>query len=231
MLASRLKQRRRLLHLHQRDVTSGKISSSFLSKVENGSAYPSLRTLRKLAETLDTTKSDLLGDGLVLEAAKATILLTDKCHSYLANLPDTATTRFLRDLSTSATSLSTPVPVPPENVELQYLTAKLLVHRGDLSDAKFLLFQALDNTRNILWRIYLLSLLCQVHEELDEEQLQRKAVKELMQLLRKLDHHNLAANLPDGTQINSSDLDLIKLSSWLNRLKNVPYFPIQPNST
>ena len=62
---------------------------------------------------LSSTAADLIGDHLVLEAAKESILLTEKCHAYLRRLPATSLTSFLRDLSASASALSIPVPQPP----------------------------------------------------------------------------------------------------------------------
>src|SRR5690554_2025792 len=104
LLGSRLRQRRRQMKLRQRDVAS-EGSASFLSKVENGAVYPSLNNLRDWSQTLGTTSGDLMGDSLVLEAAKHSILVPEKCHNYLNQLPNCFFTSFLRELTTSATSL------------------------------------------------------------------------------------------------------------------------------
>ena len=113
LLGDRLRQRRRLLGLRQKDV-AGPTSASFLSKVESGAAQPSLANLRDWADALGTTTSDLLGEHLVLEAAKHSILLTEQCLAYLDALPTSPLTNFLRELTISATSLSTPIPVRPK---------------------------------------------------------------------------------------------------------------------
>ncbi len=216
-LGSRLRQRRRQMRLHQRDV-AGKNSASFLSKVETGVAYPSLKNLTEWSVALHTTIGDLLGDQLLLEAAKQTILLTDRCHSYLDNLADTMITKFLRELSTSASSVSTPVPRPPQDPELQYLTARVLIHRGLIQEAKGLVSTTLALTLDPLWRIYHLSLLCQIHEELSEDLQKREIKDELQSLLSSLDYHTLLHALPEGESLTLADLELLKLSQGLSAL-------------
>lgn len=217
LLGSRLRQRRRQMRLNQRDV-AGENSASFLSKVENGVAFPSFKNLRDWSQVLDTTLGDLLGDHLVLEAAKQTILVTDKCHGYLDLLPETKTTNFLRELSTSATSLSTPVPEPPADPEFQYLTAKVLRQRGLLEEAKALVLTVLASCQVSLWRIYHLSLLCQIHSELSEPLEQSLAEDELKNLLASLDQHDLLRTLPDGEALTKGDLDLLRISQGLSSL-------------
>lgn len=129
LLGARLRQRRRQMKLRQGDV-AGTHSGSFLSKVENGVAQPSLSNLRDWSEKLETTAGELLGEHLILEAAKQSLLMTRKCHSYLDRLRPSPTTHFLKELSASATALSVSVPEPPCDPELQHLTAKVLLHRG-----------------------------------------------------------------------------------------------------
>lgn len=210
-LGSRLRQRRRQMRLHQRDV-AGANSASFLSKVETGVACPSLKNLAEWSIALETTVGDLIGDQLLLEAAKHTVLATEKCHSYLDRLPDTKTTNFLRELSTSATALSTPVPDPPPDPELQYLTARVLIQRGLLQEAKALVKTSLALTQSPLWRIYHLSLLCQIHAKLSEPLQKRRVKDELQTLLQSLNYHELLLALPDGETLSLADLELLKIS-------------------
>lgn len=210
LLGSRLRHRRRRMRLQQKDVAAQN-SASFLSKVETGAAYPSLQTLHDWAKALATTPGDLLGDNLVLEAAKYTILLTNKCHAYLDLLPATTVTRFLRELSTSATSLSTAVPTPPEDPELQFLTAQVLDHRGATIQAASLLEAGLIKWHSPLWCIYYLSLLCQVYDKLSETTKKKQAKKELRAHISKLDPKQVLYSLPQGANLTHGELQLLQL--------------------
>ncbi len=217
LLGSRLRQRRRQMALQQKEVT-GHNSASFLSKVETGAADPSLKTLRDWAAVLQTTPADLLGEDLILAAAKQTILAPHKCHAYLDQLPRTCLTTFLRELSTSATSLSISVPSPPQNPELHYLTARVLDHRGLTREAAELLEHALQKWCSPLWCIYYLSLLCQVYDKLSETTKKKRTEEALQNHIAALDPHKLMAALPNSPSITNDDLDLLRLSILLKPL-------------
>lgn len=214
LLGARLRQRRRQLGLRQRDVT-GDDCASFLSKVENGAALPSLNSLRQWAAVLSTTAGDLLGDHLVLEAAKHSILLTDQCLTYLDQLPPSSLTEFLRQLTTSATALSVPVPDPPPDPSLEYLTALVHLHRGEAQAAEAVLLSTLARARSAPWRIFHLSLLCQIYAALSEPAKHRKASDDLRAALAELNHQQLLHTLPEAHLLSTWDLDLLKLSSLL----------------
>jgi len=214
LLGARLRQRRRQLGLRQRDVT-GDDCASFLSKVENGAALPSLNSLRQWAAVLSTTAGDLLGDHLVLEAAKHSILLTDQCLTYLDQLPPSSLTEFLRQLTTSATALSVPVPDPPPDPSLEYLTALVHLHRGEAQAAEAVLLSTLARARSAPWRIFHLSLLCQIYERLGEPAKQRQALAELKDGLAQLNHAELLRTLPEPHLLSGLELDLLKLSALL----------------
>lgn len=211
LLGSRLRIRRRQIRLNQREV-AGESSASFLSKVENGVALPSLNSLQEWSQVLNATSGDLLGDHLVLEAAKQTVLITDKCLSYLDLLPCTKTTSFLRQLTSSANSLSMPVPAPPSDPELQYLTALTLMKRHLFAEAKELVLAVLATTQVSLWRIYHLSLLCQIYGELSEPSKQSEAERELKKILADLDYDKLLQTLPDGESLTVDDLKLLEFA-------------------
>ncbi len=211
ILATRLRQRRRQLRLNQKDVAKTG-SSSLLSKVETGTSQPSLKTLQEWALALKTTTADLIGDQLLLEAAKQTILATEKCHSYLSFLPETAATNFLKELSLSATSFTTPVPEPPADPELQYLAAKVHLHKGTPVKAAKLAQRALSQDVSQLWRIYHLTLLCQVYEQLSEPEKRREVEKELRATVNR---QKADANLPPAAELTQTDLDQLKLGSLL----------------
>lgn len=214
LLGSRLRQRRRQLKLHQKDV-AGEQSASFLSKVENGAAHPSLKTLREWSQVLHTNPGHLMGDHLILEAAKYCILLTEKCHGYLDYLPVTLLTTFLRELSSSASSLSIRVPDPPPDPELQYLTAKVLLKRGMIQEAKEMAEGSLAQPCSPFIRIQYLSLLCLIYDELAEGTRRRQAQDDLRSALLELDHKKLVHKLPDADTLCVDDLNLLKLGVLL----------------
>lgn len=218
LLGARLKQRRKQLGLRQKDVAGE--SASFLSKVEGGTAQPSLANLTTWSKALDTTAGNLLGDHLVLEAAKQSILLTDKCLHYLDQLPQTESTKFLRQLTISATSISTPVPTPPTDPELEYLTAKVLVHRSMLKEAQSLLAQTLKRSLSN-WRIHHLSLLCQIYESLGEQKKKDRVLEDLRRAMEELDYEHLIHALPEGEYLTSVHLDLLKLSYIMHHKKRI----------
>lgn len=217
LLGSRLRQSRRRIGLQQKEV-AGKNSASFLSKVETGAALPSLATLQDWAVVLQTTPGDLLGEHLVLEAAKLTVLETDKCHAYLKLLPSTPMTKFIQQLSNSATSLSTAVPMPPPDPELEYLTAKVLDHRGQTAQAAQLAESALTKWHSPLWCIYYLSLLCQVYDKLSETEKKKQAKKQLHAHIINLNTELFAITLPEGGSLTTEDLYLLKLCQLLKPL-------------
>ncbi len=202
------------MQMRQGDVASAE-SASFLSKVENGVAQPSLSSLRDWSEKLETTASDLLGEHLILEAAKQSLLLTKKCHRYLEHLRPSPTTYFLKELSASATALSISVPDPPCDPELQHLTAKVLLHRGMVQEAKDMAERSLPFTFAPLLRIHHLFLLCQIYRELAETSGEEEVKDEVRAALLELDHHELLHKLPDAEALSANDLDLLTVSALI----------------
>lgn len=62
-LGERVKKRREALRIGQKQVAEEiSASVSMLSQIENGRAFPSILTLKKIAEALDTTVGDLIGE-------------------------------------------------------------------------------------------------------------------------------------------------------------------------
>lgn len=216
LLGSRLRQRRKQMGLRQRDI-AGVDRVSFLSKVERGASRPSLKSLEDWSLELKSTAADLIGDHLVLEAAKESILLTEKCHAYLRRLPATSLTSFLRDLSASASALSIPVPQPPPDPDLAYLTAKVLLHRGMTRDAQEIVEKWLSSPCPPLARIRHLSLLCLIYRELAESGKEQEAQDALRRTLLELDHQELLDTLPDACSLTASDLELLKVSALVRK--------------
>lgn len=222
LLGIRLRQRRRQLGLRQRDL-AGESGASFVSKVESGTAQPSLKTLLEWSTILGTTAGNLLGDELILEAAKHCILHTDRCLSYLELLEESKLTRFLKELTTSANSLSTPVPNPPPDPELAYLTAQVLLHKGLTQEAEELLLNTLAQTRNAPWRISHLSLLCRVYANKGDLERTAEVRAQLKEVLTRLSPDDLIHALPEPHLLTSSDLYLLRFSTLLSALDNLQY--------
>ncbi len=212
LLGIRLRQRRRQLRLLQREV-AGSDSASFLSKVENGAAYPSLKSLQNWAERLNTTSEELLGGLLLWEAAKHTVLLTEKCLGYLEYLPGSDRTTFLRKLAASAGSLSCPVPEPPQDPELQYLTAVVLLKRRQIPQAKSTVLKALAFTISPFRQILLLSLLCRIYQALNKTKERQNTEEKLRLALKTLNYQELLERLPPANSVTYADLALLKFSA------------------
>ena len=141
--------------------------------------------------------------------------LTDQCLTYLDQLPPSSLTEFLRQLTTSATALSVPVPDPPPDPSLEYLTALVHLHRGEAQAAEAVLLSTLARARSAPWRIFHLSLLCQIYERLGEPAKQRQALAELKDGLAQLNHAELLRTLPEPHLLSGLELDLLKLSALL----------------
>lgn len=133
LLGRRLKTRRRQYRLTQQQLAIS-TTASFISRVERGHDLPSIQVLSELAASLDTTAGELLGDILVLEAAKLTILNPNRCCMYLQELPSTSITRYLASLTTSVQKKS-PVPPPPQHPEMHFLAALAYASRGEITQA------------------------------------------------------------------------------------------------
>ncbi len=220
LLGSRLRRRRQNMQQRLSDV-AGLGSVSFLSKVENGVAQPSLGTLNKWSERLQTTVGELLGDHLILDAAKQSILLTEKCHSYLDYLQPSAEVRFLGELSASATRLSMPVPDPPDDRELEYITAVVLRHRGMFQEARVLSEKVLTHAYAPLLRMRCLSLLCLIYGELAEPDSKKKCEEDLRRALLELDYNTLLHCLPDADALSTPHLGLLLLGEVAESLNQL----------
>ena len=66
-IGGRIKKRRELLHLHLNELAEKvAISSSALSQIENSKSYPSVLTLKSIADALHTTIGELVGENETL---------------------------------------------------------------------------------------------------------------------------------------------------------------------
>ncbi len=66
-IGNRIKERREFLNISTNDLaTSIDVSSSLISQIERNKAYPSILTLKKIADALQTTVGELIGENETL---------------------------------------------------------------------------------------------------------------------------------------------------------------------
>ena len=68
-----IRRRRRHLGMSQQDLGGDTWTRSFISQIEVGKVAPSLEVLMELANRLDVTAGELLGDDMMIQLAKETI--------------------------------------------------------------------------------------------------------------------------------------------------------------
>ena len=62
-LGDRIKQRRESLNIHTTDLAKSiGVSSSLISQIERAKAFPSILTLKKIADALQITVGELIGE-------------------------------------------------------------------------------------------------------------------------------------------------------------------------
>ena len=62
-MGDRIKRRREFLNIHTHDLASAiDVSSSLISQIERAKAFPSILTLKKIADALQTTVGELIGE-------------------------------------------------------------------------------------------------------------------------------------------------------------------------
>lgn len=135
LLGRRIRARRRQLRLTQKDLATA-TTSSFISRIERGKDFPSLQVLRTIAQSLLLTAGELLGDHLLLEAAKLSVLDAEQCQLYLNHLPETSITRYLASLTACSQNASKPIPSPPPDPEMHFLAALVALQRHNEPKAR-----------------------------------------------------------------------------------------------
>jgi transcriptional regulator with XRE-family HTH domain len=117
------------------------VSSSLISQIERGKAFPSILTLKKIADTLHTTVGDLLGESASLtenphmkESEKKFV----KRNSHGANVyllshhdPQKQMDPFLIEFDTKGNSTQIMTPKNPRQEFCYVLDGEFEVHLGD----------------------------------------------------------------------------------------------------
>lgn len=187
MIGNNIRLRRKKLKLSQEALAKGNWTRSYVSQIERGRIQPSIETLSKIANKLDTTVAELIGDYTALTKAKATILYPDICKQYLAQLPETPTTIFLEHLTNSLlTNNDLDCQLPP-NPELYYLTARVLTFKKKYPQAEAILKKGLK-LFDLLWRMLFLNQLCYIYEQLNDDEAYANTRDELMELADSIDN-------------------------------------------
>jgi len=182
MIGHNIRQRRKKLKLSQQDVAQGDWTRSYISQIERGHIQPSLETLTKIAIKLDTTVADSVGDQLLLQKAKATVLYPQICKQFLAKLPRTTTTIFLDQLTNSLLSNNTLDCQLPPNPELYYLTARVLIFQKNYPLACRILEDGL-RIFDVYWRILFLVQLCTLYELLEKPEQLAQAKQQIKNIM------------------------------------------------
>lgn len=168
-LGVQIRNRRQRLRMSQQKLAEGRWSRSYISQLESGKIQPSLDTLNQIAERLDTTVSELVGDSVWLKLAKAFLFVPDKCRFYLEKLPQTSTTVFLEQLTNSLqTNAEISAPVPP-NAELYYLAGRVFNHRGEYAQAAAILERGVKFADRF-WRLLIYRHLMEAYEGLGDDE-------------------------------------------------------------
>ena len=213
-LGIQIRNRRQRLRMSQQKLAEGRWSRSYISQLESGKIQPSLDTLNQIAERLDTTVSDLVGDTVWLKLAKAFIFSPDKCRSYLEKLPKTSTTLFLEQLTDSLqTNAEISAPVPP-NAELYYLAGRVFNHRHEYAQAAAILERGVKFADRF-WRLLIYCHLIEAYQGLGDEEHAGAASEKLESLfedianaedLRELVHRELRTENDPARAMELADL-------------------------
>lgn len=186
MIGLNIRLRRKKLKLSQQELANNDWTRSYISQIESGRIQPSIGTLTRIAEKLDITVCDLIGDQLLMDKAKATVFYPDICKHYLAQLPKTTTTTFLYQLINSLlTNKSLECQLPP-NPELYYLTARVLIFQNNYPQASQVITEGIKFSDQY-WRILLLTKLCYVYQQLGKTQELIQTIDQLKGILDPID--------------------------------------------
>lgn len=184
-LGNTIRRRRKKLRISQQELANDNWSRSYISQIESNRVQPSLENLSIIANKLDTTISDLIGDQLLLEKAKATIFYPTICKKYLAQLPETPTTIFLYQLTNSLqTNNYLNYQIPP-SAELYYLTARVHIFQQNYDKALQVLLDG-QKFLDSYWKILFLTKICQVYDKLAKKEELNAAQEQLRNLLKSI---------------------------------------------
>ncbi len=217
-IGQQIRMRRKKLRLSQQQLAENDWTRSYISQVEGELIQPSVGTLFKLAEKLDTTASELVGDGQLLRKAKMTVFYPQICLDCLALLPKTSTTIFLAELTNSLLTRKTLDCQLPPNAELYYLNARVLIFQQNYQQAKKVLVDGLRFVDEF-WRILFLLQLCNVTQRLSDPEhlLMKEKFDSIMQEFENI--HELQDKIAEEIRCETDSTrstDLINLLSALN---------------
>lgn len=223
-LGKRVRHRRKQLRMSQQKLAENRWTRSYISQVELGKAVPSLETLTTIANRLDCTLGELMGDTQILQAAKSTLFTPEACLKYLDMLPKTDTTIVLSQLAHALQDNRSPQCQLPADPELFYLTARVHIYQRNYQDALSILTQGLRYA-NELWKLRLLALLRETAAQIDDVERYRYANEQIAkalsdtasidELYQRLYRTTLA---PGGAELSSDVMEAIRGLEWCKDL-------------
>ena len=174
-LGSRIRRRRESLNLQMNDLANSiGVSSSLISQIERTKAYPSILTLKKIADALRTTVGDLIGENETLSAHPYVSLKERKfvksnssgtrVHLLSHHDPQKIMDPFLVEFKPRGNSRDIMTPVNPRQEFCLVLRGKIEVQLGDhdfilyegdsfyfISDKEHLFKNINDGKTEMLW--------------------------------------------------------------------------------
>ncbi len=224
MIGQKVRMRRKQLRLSQQELAGDLWTRSYVSQIELGKVTPPLETIQKLAQRLDTTVGELIGDSYLLRAAKATLFYPKICRSYLDKLPQIPTTEVIRHLLQCIISGEAPSMEIPPNPELHYMKAKVLLKQQRYSKAADAVKQGLRYS-GPYWKLRLLLLSLDAHQaqndmdtyEATQEQLETMFGKRQVEDL----HHYLLTLIQSqaGTEATPELIELLRGAEWYEEME------------
>lgn len=220
VVGKRIRIRRKITRQRQADLADGKWTRSFVSKLESGKATPSLAHLTDIAQTLDTTCSDLIGDHLFLTAAELLIESPQACLTYLNFVPSGETALYIRYLALCVQNASPPTKPVPRRGAMYYLTAQVCISQGAHAAAEECCLSGISFS-SITWRIRLLLLLSQIYRKLNnfsELASTKRKLRTEIDSLRKM-ANDPRLNHPES--LTQERLEEHRVASWLPALVDI----------
>lgn len=219
MIGQKIRLRRKQMRLSQQELAGETWTRSYVSQIELGKVIPPLETLQKLADRLDTTVGDLIGDHHLLRAAKATLFYPKLCSNYLDRLPDLPTTRVLRHLVDCLVSGDAPTLEIPPSPELHYMAAKVLFKQKRFQDAVTAVQRGLRYS-SAYWKLRLLLLQLDAYQAMEDRDAYDSTQEQLESMFGKREvedlHHYLLTLIQSqaGHDATPELIDLLQGVEW-----------------
>ncbi len=219
MIGQKIRLRRKQMRLSQQELAGETWTRSYVSQIELGKVIPPFETMQKLAQRLDTTVGDLIGDHHLLRAAKATLFYPKLCLNYLERLPDLPTTQVLRHLVDCLLNGNAPSMEIPPSPELHYMTAKVFFKQRRFLETVDTVQQGLRYS-SAYWKLRLLLLQLDAYQALGDRDAYSETQDQLESMFGKREvedlHHYLLTLIQSqaGHDVTPELIDLMQGVEW-----------------